>query len=49
MFLDSDALELIKNSVNVINLSNPLTLTKNITLTVMDCCYFLQFALYLIV
>ena len=32
------ALKLIKNGVSVTNSSNPLTLAKNITLTVVDCC-----------
>ena len=32
------ALKLVKNSVNLINSPSTLTLTKNITLTVLDCC-----------
>jgi len=32
------ALKLVKNGINVTNSTNPLTLTKNITLTVVDCC-----------
>jgi len=38
MFPGGRALKLIKNSVNITNSTNPLTLTKNITLTVLDCC-----------
>ena len=32
------ALKLIKNGVNITNSTNPLILTKNITLMVVDCC-----------
>ena len=38
MFPGGRALKLIKNGVNVTNSTNPLVLTKNITLTVLDCC-----------
>ena len=38
MFPGGRALKLIKNGVNITNSSNPLILTKNITLTVIDCC-----------
>lgn len=31
-------MKLIKNGVNITNSSNVLILTKNITLTVIDCC-----------
>jgi hypothetical protein len=30
--------KLIKSTVNITSSSNPLILTKNITLTVIDCC-----------
>ena len=32
------ALKLVKNGINISNSTNPLILTKNITLTVVDCC-----------
>ena len=32
------ALKLVKNGLNRINSTNPLILTKNITLTVLNCC-----------
>ena len=32
------ALKLVKNGINVTNSTNPLILTKNITLVVVDCC-----------
>lgn len=32
------ALKLIQNSINVNNSTNPLILSKNITLAVTDCC-----------
>ena len=38
MFPGGRALKLIKNGVNITNSTNPLILTKNITLTVIDCC-----------
>lgn len=38
MFPGGRALKLVKNGINITNSSNPLTLTKNITLTVVDCC-----------
>ena len=38
LFPGGRALKLIKNGVNVTNSTNPLVLTKNITLTVLDCC-----------
>lgn len=38
LFPDGRALKLIKNGVNITNSTNPFSLTKNITLTVIDCC-----------
>jgi len=38
LFPGGRALKLIKNGVNIPNSTNPLSLTKNITLTVIDCC-----------
>ena len=38
LFPGGRALKLIKNGVNITNSSNVLILTKNITLTVIDCC-----------
>ena len=38
LFPGGRALKLIKNGVNITNSSNVLILTKNITLTVVDCC-----------
>lgn len=38
LFPGGRALKLVKNGVNITNSSNPLILTKNITLTVIDCC-----------
>ncbi|WP_297691732.1 hypothetical protein [uncultured Eudoraea sp.] len=38
IFPGGRALKLIKNGVNVTNSTNPLVLTKNITLTIIDCC-----------
>jgi len=38
LFPGGRALKLVKNGVNTINSTNPLILTKNITLTVLDCC-----------
>lgn len=38
VFPDGRALKLIKNGVNVTNSANPLQATKNITLTILDCC-----------
>jgi len=32
------ALKLVTSGVNITNSTNPLTLTKNITLTVIECC-----------
>lgn len=37
LFPGGRALKLVKNSVNITNLINPLILTKNITLTVLYC------------
>ena len=37
MFRGGRALKLIKNGVSITNSINPLTLTKNITLMVLDC------------
>jgi hypothetical protein len=38
MFPGGRVLKLIKNGVNITNSTNPLQITKNITLTVLDCC-----------
>ena len=38
IFPGGRALKLIKQGVNITNSSNPFILTKNITLTVIDCC-----------
>ena len=38
IFPGGRALKLVKNGVNITNSTNPLILTKNITLTVIDCC-----------
>lgn len=38
LFPGGRALKLVKNGVNITNSTNPLILTKNITLTVIDCC-----------
>ena len=38
LFLGVRALKLFKNGVNLTNSTNPLMVTKNITLTVLDCC-----------
>jgi hypothetical protein len=38
LFPGSRAVKLVKDSINVTNLANPLILTKNITLVVVDCC-----------
>jgi hypothetical protein len=38
LFPGGRSLKLIKTGVNVTNSTNPLSLTKNITLTVIDCC-----------
>ena len=38
LFLGGRALKLFKNGVNLTNSTNPLMVTKNITLTVLDCC-----------
>lgn len=38
MFPGGRALKFIKNGVNITNSTNPLQITKNITLTVLDCC-----------
>ena len=38
LFPAGRALKLVKNGVNLTNSMNPLILTKNITLTVLDCC-----------
>lgn len=37
LFSGGHTLKLVKNSVNVTNLTNPLILTKNITLVFFDC------------
>lgn len=38
LFPGGRALKLVKHGVNITNSTNPLILTKNITLTVLDCC-----------
>lgn len=38
IFPGGRALKLVKNGVNIINSTNPLQITKNITLTIVDCC-----------
>ena len=38
LFPGGRALKLIKTEVNVTNSTNPVYITKNITLTVIDCC-----------
>ena len=38
MFPGGRALKLVKNGVNISNSTNLLQITKNITLTVLDCC-----------
>ena len=38
LFPGGRTLKLIKNGVNITNSTNPLIITKNITLTVVDCC-----------
>lgn len=38
IFPGGRALKLVKDGVNITNSTNPLMLTKNITLTVVDCC-----------
>ena len=38
MFPVGRALKLVKTGVHISNSTNPLVLTKNITLTVIDCC-----------
>jgi len=38
LFLCGRALKLIRNGDSITNSSNPLILTKNMTLTVIDCC-----------
>ena len=38
LFPGGRALKLVKNGINISNSTNPLILTKNITLTVVDCC-----------
>jgi hypothetical protein len=38
LFPGGRTLKLIKNGVNITNSTNPLIITKNITLTVIDCC-----------
>lgn len=38
LFPAGRALKLVKNGVGITNSTNPLVLTKNITLTVLDCC-----------
>jgi hypothetical protein len=38
LFPAGRALKLVKNVVGITNSTNPLVLTKNITLTILDCC-----------
>ena len=38
IFPGGRALKLVKSGVSITNSTNPLTLTKNITLTILDCC-----------
>ena len=38
MFPGGRALKLVKSGISVTNSANPLILTKNITLVVIDCC-----------
>lgn len=38
MFPGGRALKLIKTGINITNSTNPIMLTKNITLTILDCC-----------
>jgi hypothetical protein len=38
LFPAGRALKLVKNGIDITNSTNPLVLTKNITLTVLDCC-----------
>ena len=38
LFPGGRALKLVNNGVNITNSTNPLILSKNITLTVVDCC-----------
>ena len=38
MFPGGRAFKLVRNEVNITNSTNPLILSKNITLTVIDCC-----------
>ena len=38
LFLGGRALKLFKNGVTLTNSTNPQMVTKNITLTVLDCC-----------
>lgn len=45
MFAYDRALKLVKNSVNLTNSINPLQITKNITLTIFNCCAPLPFRL----
>ena len=38
IFPGGRALKLIKHGINITNSTNPLSVTKNLTLTVIDCC-----------
>ena len=38
LFPGGRTLKLSKNGVNITNSTNPLIITKNVTLTVVDCC-----------
>ena len=38
LFPGARTIKLFKNGINVTNSTNPLILTKNITLIVVDCC-----------
>lgn len=38
VFPGARALKLVRNGVNLTNTSNPLIISKNVTLVVLDCC-----------
>ena len=38
VFLSGRGFKLLKSGVSIINSTNPIILTKNITLTVINCC-----------
>ena len=39
LFSGGRSVKLVKNGINISNSTNPLILTKNITITVVDCLY----------